>query len=146
MSAVVLTGLLLSAAAIASHNDVPVQFERFGAYVVVDSVDRTAAFYERVLGKSPQLRSQAMVGFDLAGGLFALVSKEKYAPNVVRGDNAVPYIKVANVERLFSHIESVAPTSLQTTQVQVEGPFRFFKIRDPDGNIIEFFSVGPAGK
>ncbi|WP_309603252.1 VOC family protein [Sphingomonas sp.] len=144
-----MSAILLAAALAASPPEIaasgpgsgPAVFERFGAYIVVEDVDKSAAFYERILGKQPQLKTKAMVGFDIAGGLFALVSRADYAPDVKRGDSAIPYIKVASVEALFDHVKKVAPTSLQSEKVKVEGPFRFFKVRDPDGNIVEFFSV-----
>lgn len=124
----------------------PVTVERFGVYIVVEDIDRSRTFYERVFAKAPQMRTKAMVGFDLASGLFAIVSRAQYAPDVKRGDSAVPYIKVANVEALFDHVRSVAPASLRADKVSVEGPFRFFKMRDLDGNVVEFFSVGTASR
>jgi hypothetical protein len=70
-----------------------------------------------------------------------LVAKDVYAPGVRRGDNTVPYIKLQNVEAFFEHVKRVAPESLVSAQVTVEGPFRFFKMKDPDGNVLEFFSL-----
>lgn len=123
-----------------------IEFERFGLFVVVEDVDRASVFYEKVFGRKPQIRTPSLIGFDLAGGLFALASRTQYAPRVQRGDSTVPYIKVASVEALFKHVKTVAPASLQAATVTVEGPFRFFKIRDPDGNVVEFFSVGQIRK
>jgi hypothetical protein len=55
-----------------------------------------------------------------------------------------PYIKVADVFEAFERVRAVAPDTLQSEAVVDEGPFKFFRLRDPDGNLVEFFSFGPA--
>lgn len=118
--------------------------DRFGLYVVAENVEQSAKFYERVFGAAPEVQMPTLVGFDIAGGFFAIISRTAYAPNVRRGDNVAPYISVLDLDQFFTHVRTVAPESLVTPQIIVEGPFRFFKMRDPDGNLLEFFSVSPA--
>ena len=118
-----------------------VAIERFGLYVVAENLDRSVAFYERLFGKQPQVRTPGMVGFDVAGGLYAVVSKRAYAPDSTRGDNAAPYIKVKDIHGLFTRVKAFAPESLRSEAVIEEGPFKLFKIVDPDGNLVEFFSL-----
>jgi len=115
--------------------------ERFGLYVVSDDLTRSAAFYGQLFGKEPQVSNAGLVGFDVAGGFYAIVSRQAYAPNSVRGDRTIPYIKVADIESAFERSRLLSPESLVTDRVVAEGPFRLFKIKDPDGNIVEFFSV-----
>jgi predicted enzyme related to lactoylglutathione lyase len=117
------------------------QVERFGVYVVVDQIDRSAAFYRRLFSVQPEIAMPALVGFNLGGAFFGVVAKDVYAPHVQRGNNAIPYIKLRNVEAFFEHVKQVAPESLASAQVSVEGVFRFFKLKDPDGNVLEFFSI-----
>ena len=124
--------------------EVPMQVERFGVYVVAEDVSRSAAFYGKLLSAEPEVRMPELVGFDVGGGFFAVISRQAYAPNVRRGDSAVPYVRVSDVERLHAHVQHVAPESLLMPQVAVEGQFRFFKMKDPDGNTLEFFSVSSA--
>jgi len=119
----------------------PMQVDRFGVYVVVDQLDRSAAFYGRVFSVPPEVAMPALVGFNLGGAFFGLVAKDVYAPHVRRGDNTIPYIKLQNVEAFFEHVKQVAPESLVSAQVSVEGVFRFFRLKDPDGNVLEFFSI-----
>ena len=46
--------------------------ERFGVYLRVSNLDRSRAFYERVLDKRPYVSNAMLVGFDVAGALLAL--------------------------------------------------------------------------
>jgi len=115
-----------------------------GTYVVSDDLDRSAAFYTALFGRPPQVRAPGLVGFDVAGGLYAVVSKAAYAPGAMRGGNAVPYLKVADIDAWFRHVQSVAPQSLVTKAVVREGPFALIKVADPDGNVVELYSVAAA--
>ena len=47
-------------------------------------------------------------------------------------------------EESFAKVRSFAPESIRSDGVVTEGPFRFFKFADPDGNTIEFFSLGAS--
>jgi predicted enzyme related to lactoylglutathione lyase len=114
-----------------------------GAYVVAEDLDRSAVFYERLFGHAPQVRTAGMVGFDVAGGFYAIVSKAVYAPGAVRGGNVAPYLKVADIDAWFRHVEAVAPDGLVTKAVLREGPFALIKFADPDGNVVEMYSVTP---
>jgi len=130
-------GLAFSAAA-ASAQERPI--ERFGVYVVVADLERARAFYEALFEEPPYVATPALVGFDVEGGLYALVSAQAYRPNVRRGDNAVPYIRVRDIDREFERVRRLAPAMLDRAVV-AEGPVRLFRFTDPDGNMIEFFSL-----
>ena len=119
--------------------------ERFGLYVLVEDVERSRLFYEKLLGKPPQIRNAALVGFDVAGGLYALVPKRTYAPTATRGTSVRPYLKVRDIFGAFEHVKRLTPTTLESERVVEEGPFKFFRFADPDGNIIELFSVTASG-
>lgn len=108
--------------------------------MVSDDLDRASAFYEKLFGK-PQVRTPAMVGFNVVGGLYAIVSRQAYAPTATRGDTTRPYIKVRNITATFEQVKKAAPASMESDAVQVEGTFSFFRFRDPDGNVIEIFSI-----
>lgn len=119
------------------------RIERLGIYVVVADLDRARAFYEALFGEPPYVTTPALVGFDVEGGLYALVSAEAYRPNVRRGDNAVPYIRVRDIDAEFARVRAIAPSMLDGAVV-TEGPIRLFRFTDPDGNRIEFFSLTAA--
>lgn len=116
-----------------------ISVERFGLYVLADDVERTARFYEVLLETSPEVRTPALTGFNMAGGLFGIVSRKAYAANEPRAGSVRPYIKVADIEQAFAHASAVAPNSIEAPGIVSEGPFRFFRMTDPDGNVLEFF-------
>lgn len=121
----------------------PLGVDRFGLYVAVDDLDRSAAFYEGLFGKPPQVRHEGLVGFDLASGLYALVSKQAYRLNPRPGGSVRPFVKVSDIDAAFNRVKRLAPDRLESRAVVTEGSFHFFRFSDPEGNIIEFFSVGP---
>jgi predicted enzyme related to lactoylglutathione lyase len=121
----------------------PISANRFGLYVVVDDMDRASAFYEQLFGV-PEIAMPSLVGFDVAGGFYAVVSRETYATDAVTGDTTRAYINVGEIEETFERVQAIAPNRMESTAVIVEGPFRFFRVRDPDNNVLEFFSIDPA--
>jgi predicted enzyme related to lactoylglutathione lyase len=116
---------------------------RFGLYVAADDVERSVTFYEQLFGKAPQVKTPALVGFDVAGGLFGVVSRGAYAPGTSAGGAVRPYIRVAAIEAAFAKVSAMAPNSIEAPGIVSEGPFRFFRFVDPDGNVLEIFSFNP---
>lgn len=114
------------------------QVERFGVYLRVGSLDRSRAFYERVLGKQPYVSNDRLVGFDVAGALLALYANP--AEEIARGRNVVPYIRVQNADAEFTRLKSL-DVQLLDERVVVEGPLKLFRFADPDGNVLELFSL-----
>ena len=121
----------------------PAPLERLGVYVLSSDMKRSENFYRTVFGLAPTVQTEAFIGFDVVGGLFAVVSKQTFAPDAVLGGNAIPYIKVGDAEAAHRHVKTVAPEALQGAGAGVihEGPISLFKFRDPDGNMIEYFSL-----
>ena len=118
--------------------DTGLQAERFGVYLRVASLDRSRAFYERVLGKQPYVANDRLVGFDVAGALLALYANPK--DEVARGRNVVPYIRVKSAEAEHLRLKGL-DVQLLDEQVVVEGPLKLFRFADPDGNVLELFSL-----
>lgn len=123
-----------------------VSVQRFGLYVLVDDVERSVAFYEALFGEVPQIRTPALVGFDVAGGLFGIVDRAAYAPDSARGGSVRPYIRVVDIESAFKRVKAIAPERIEKPGIVTEGPFRFFRFSDPDGNSLEIFSFSPPTK
>jgi catechol 2,3-dioxygenase-like lactoylglutathione lyase family enzyme len=115
------------------------QIDRFGVYVRVASLERSRAFYERVLGKQPYVANDRLVGFDAAGALLALYANS--AEEIVRGRNVVPYLRVRSADAEFARLQEL-DVELLDSKVVVEGPLRLFRFADPDGNLLELFSLG----
>ena len=75
--------------------------QHMGAYVVSDDLGRSAAFYTALFGRQAQVRTPGVVGFDVAGGFYAIISKATYAPGATRGGNVAPYIQVVDIDAWF---------------------------------------------
>lgn len=118
----------------------PVNTDRFGLYVVVEDMDRATMFYEQLFG-DPEIKLPSLVGFDVAGGFYAIVSREMYAADAIPGDTMRAYIKVIDIKDTFERVRAIVPNRLESAAVVVEGPFRFFRVRDPDNNVLEFFAI-----
>lgn len=118
----------------------PINTDRFGLYVVADDMDRASRFYEKLFG-DPEMQMPSVVGFDVAGGLYAVVSREVYAVDAIRGDTMRAYIQVSDIDETFAKVTAALPEHLEGAAVIVEGPFRFFRVRDPDNNMLELYSI-----
>ncbi|MEE4537156.1 MAG: VOC family protein [Erythrobacter sp.] len=115
--------------------------ERMGSYLVVADVEQASEFYSALFGREPEYSSPVFVSFDIAGGQFALAARSVFAPQAEIGDNGVPNIRVADIDAMFDHVRRVAPESVVSPSVNREGPIALFKLRDPDGNLVEFYSL-----
>lgn len=128
-----------SSTSLATAQTAPIAIERFGLYVVTDDLDRAETFYQQLFGK-PQVRVPGMIGFYVAGGLYAVVDRKTFAAAAVRGDTTRGYIKVLDMRAAYDRVVAVAANSIEGG-VKKEGRFSFFRIRDPDGNLIEFYAI-----
>ncbi|MGB7418658.1 MAG: VOC family protein [Erythrobacter sp.] len=120
--------------------DVP-KIERMGSYLVVEHVATASEFYRELFGLEPEYSSPVFVSFNIAGGQFALAARSVFSPRAEIGDNGVPNMKVADIDAMFDHVLRMAPESLVSTSIEQEGPIALFKLRDPDGNLVEFYSL-----
>ena len=118
-----------------------IEVQRFGLYVLVDDVERSVAFYAALFGKEPQVRTPALVGFDVAGGLFGIVDRSSYAKNGSPSSSVRPYMKVADLDEAFARAKALAGDRIEAPGIVTEGDFRFFRFKDPDGNMLELFSL-----
>lgn len=116
-------------------------FQRLGIYVLSDDLKRSREFYETIFGTAPTIETDVFIGFDVAGGLFAVISKQTFAPDAKLGGNAVPYIKVEDIQAALRHVETIAPDAIKAPGLISEGPISLFKFTDPDGNIIEYYAL-----
>lgn len=143
IAALVTTTVIASPAPVLGQT---LEVQRFGLYVLVKDVERSVAFYEALFGEAPQIRTPALVGFDVAGGLFGIVDRARYGQDATVGGGVRPYIRVADIEFAFARASALAPDRIQTPGIVTEGPFRFFRVSDPDGNSLEFFSFAPPSE
>jgi catechol 2,3-dioxygenase-like lactoylglutathione lyase family enzyme len=114
--------------------------QRLGMYVVVTDIDKSQEFYARLFQKQPYVKTDKLIGFDVAGGLYVAFAARGLDRSLTRGDNAVPYVRVKDIEAEFTRVKALPASVLDETIVR-EGPVSLFRFTDPDGNMIEFFSV-----
>jgi catechol 2,3-dioxygenase-like lactoylglutathione lyase family enzyme len=114
--------------------------QRFGMYVVVTDMSKSQEFYARLFQKQPYVKNDGFVGFDVAGGMFAAFAASGLDRKLTRGDNAVPYLRVKDIDAEFKRVKELNARLLDQAVVR-EGPISLFRFADPDGNVIEFFAV-----
>lgn len=112
-----------------------------GAYVPTDDIVVSEAFYSSLFAADPVIELPDFVAFNVAGGWFAIVSRERYAPEAEAGTGAVPYLQSNDLEALQARLVSRGG---EAPDIIEEPGIRLLKITDPNGQLIEFFSLtGP---
>lgn len=114
---------------------------RLGLYVVVSDLEVSKEFYEELFGNRAYFENEGFAGFSVSGGLFGVFLESSFTHDLTRGNNSVPYIQVDNIRDQFDRISRFSPEMVHDAVV-VEGPISLFMFKDPDGNVIEFFSTG----
>ena len=56
-------------------------FQRLGVYVLSSDLSRSREFYQDLFSAAPTVETDVFIGFDVAGGLFAVISKQTFAPD-----------------------------------------------------------------
>jgi len=119
--------------------------EKFGMYVLAADVDKSRRFYERLFQKPPYIVTETFIGFDVAGGLYAVFAANAADRKIDKGNSAVPYLRVKDADREFARVQALNVAMLDNKVLQ-EGPIKLFRIADPDGNVVEFFSLAASTK
>ncbi len=109
-----------------------------GAYVPTDDIVVSEAFYSSLFATDPVIKLPDFVAFNVAGGWFAIVSKERYAPQSEPGTGAVPYLQSDDLEALQARLISRGGVA---SEIIEEPGIRLLKITDPNGQLIEFFTL-----
>jgi len=114
--------------------------EKFGLYVVAADLQNWSEFYAKLFQKPPYVQNDRLVGFDVAGGLYAIFAANATDQKQIKGNNTIPYIRVKDADREFQRVKSLGATMIDNKVLQ-EGPIKLFRFVDPDGNVIELFSL-----
>ena len=109
-----------------------------GAYIPTDDIDASAAFYRALFDEAPAIALSDFVAFDVAGGWFAVVSRDRYAPGAEPGSGAVPYLQASNLEELQDRISAIGGPAPEIIE---EPGIHLLKITDPNGELVEFFKL-----
>lgn len=117
------------------------EMERMGVYISSNDLNHSLEFYQVVFGISPEVKTPSFLGFDISGGLFAIVDKETFAPEATYGNNAVPYIRVSNLSEVHARTKEIVFPPAQVSEIIYEDYLSLFKLTDSDGNIVEFYEI-----
>ncbi len=112
-----------------------------GMYVAVSDLAVAKKFYSQLFESEPYIENENFVGFQIQGGRFGLMRGDAYAVPLQRGNSAVPNIKVTDIAAEHRRVKSMGPQMIQEPIVDL-GAMKLFMFKDPDGNVIEFFSTG----
>ena len=117
--------------------------------LITGDVDRLVAFYEPVLQLKAERSGPDYAEFHTGAGVLALFSaqaQEKYIPGsaiAAANRSMVLEFRVANVDREYRRLQPLVKVWVKPPTTQPWGP-RSFYFRDPDGNLVDFFTRVPA--
>jgi catechol 2,3-dioxygenase-like lactoylglutathione lyase family enzyme len=113
--------------------------------LITSDVKRLMDFYERVLQLKPHASGESYVEFPTDAGtlaIFGAEAQEKYIPGSAQaGQNrsAILEFNVANVDLEYSRLQGIVRVWVKPPTTQPWGT-RSIHFRDPDGNLVDFFS------
>jgi catechol 2,3-dioxygenase-like lactoylglutathione lyase family enzyme len=117
--------------------------------LISDDVKRLVAFYEPVLKKTAKWSGEDYAEFPAGGGVLAIFSaaaQEKYIPGSAEGAknrSAILEFEVADADREYQRLQGLVKTWVKPPTTQPWGT-RSIYFRDPDGNLVDFFSRSKA--
>ncbi len=115
--------------------------------LITQNVRQLSAFYEQVLQKKPHQISESYVEFPTGAGvlaIFAADAQEKYIPGSAvpaMNKSAILEFRVNDPDREFARLQSIVKTWVKPPTTQPWGT-RSFCFRDPDGNLVDYFTPG----
>ena len=117
--------------------------------LVTDHVNDLIAFYESVLNRKALRTGETYAEFRSGRGVLAIFSaaaQESYIPGSAQaGSNrsVIVEFQVADVDREYRRLQPIVKTWVKPPTTQPWGT-RSIVFRDPDGNLVDFFT--PAAK
>ena len=117
--------------------------------IVTANLEPMHAFYQQVLEIEPQISRGNYVEFPLEAGTLALWRQSECAAfglGAVRGtanDRVLIELAVADVDREYARLKGLQVEWVQELTTQPWGHCAFY-IRDPDGNVLNFYTAVEA--
>jgi catechol 2,3-dioxygenase-like lactoylglutathione lyase family enzyme len=114
--------------------------------LITENFTQVVDFYQHVLGIAPRLSNGVYAEFPTGAGVLAIFmagEQERYIPgSAVPASNksAILEFKVANVDDEFVRLHKFVKTWVKPPTNQPWGT-RSFYFRDPDGNLIDFYTT-----
>ena len=117
--------------------------------MVSESVKRLVGFYEPVLGQTATWSGDEYAEFATGVGVLAIFSsaaQEKYIPGsaeAAKNRSVILEFKVADVDAEYRRLKGIVKTWVKSPTTQPWGT-RSIYFRDPDGNLVDFYSLVSA--
>jgi catechol 2,3-dioxygenase-like lactoylglutathione lyase family enzyme len=114
-------------------------------------VRRLVEFYERILNRKANWSGPDYAEFPTSAGVLAIFSaaaQEKYIPGSAKpatNRSVILEFKVADVDLEYRRLQSLVRTWVKPPTTQPWGT-RSIYFRDPDENLVDFFSPAPVSK
>jgi catechol 2,3-dioxygenase-like lactoylglutathione lyase family enzyme len=113
--------------------------------LITSDVKQLTEFYERVLQVKAHASGDFYVEFPTSAGTLAIfdaAAQEKYIPGSAqprRNRSAILEFNVADVDQEFVRLQAIVKTWVKPPTTRSYGT-RSIYFRDPDGNLVDFFS------
>jgi catechol 2,3-dioxygenase-like lactoylglutathione lyase family enzyme len=117
--------------------------------LISNDVKTLAAFYQQILRMEPQFDSGTYVEFRTGAGVLAIfdaAAQEKYIPGAATGGanrSVVMEFRVDDLDAEYARLQGIVKTWVKGPTTQPWGT-RSIYFRDPDGNLVDFFTVAKA--
>jgi uncharacterized glyoxalase superfamily protein PhnB len=117
--------------------------------VVTENVRRLVEFYEPILEQKAKWSGDDYAEFPTGAGVLAIFSssaQEKYIPGsaeAAKNRAVILEFKIADVDGEYRRLRSMVKTWVRRPTTQPWGT-RSIYFRDPDGNLLDFYSPAPA--
>jgi len=114
--------------------------------LITSDVNRLADFYAKVLKLQPEKVGSGYIEFRTGAGVLAIFSseaQEKYIPGSAKpGENhsAILEFKVNDVDQEYARLQGFVQIWVKAPTNQPWGT-RSIYFRDPDGNLVDFFTM-----
>jgi catechol 2,3-dioxygenase-like lactoylglutathione lyase family enzyme len=113
--------------------------------LITNNIKQLVAFYETVLGLKAKWSGDDYAEFHTGVGVLAVFSfsaQEKYIPGATepgKNRSAILEFRVTDVDREFARLQPLTKAWVKPPTTQPWGT-RSIYLRDPDGNLIDFYS------
>jgi catechol 2,3-dioxygenase-like lactoylglutathione lyase family enzyme len=113
--------------------------------LITKDVKKLTEFYERILQIKPHATGDTYVEFPTSAGTLAIFdadAQEKYIPGSAppaQNRSSILEFNVANVDQEYARLQGIVQTWVKPPTTQSYGT-RSIYFRDPDGNLVDFFT------
>jgi catechol 2,3-dioxygenase-like lactoylglutathione lyase family enzyme len=119
--------------------------------LITANVLQLVKFYEPILGRQAKWSGEDYVEFNTGSAvlaIFSIAAQEKYIPNATepgKNRSVILEFQVSDVDHEYARLQPLVKTWVKPPTTQPWGT-RSVYFRDPDGNLVDFYSPGKTAK